>query len=267
MNFAVVGSRAVDAQFYERRGIYDTVTNVSMTDQLDWFLLNALPSLCNSPSSDCKRVMEESLFVLGEFGGNDYTHALLSGKNVNDITPFIPIVAQTIANGVNRLVEAGARTVMVPSVLPLGCAASYLTYYPSPKEEDYDENGCLIWVNQMASYHNHLLQEQLNRLRDRHPNAHIVYADLFHAAIQIYADPATSGFSEGALTACCGGGGPYNFNPGVQCGDEGATFCENPSMHTSINSCEVILFHPTNAINKPGYIKARRLLAPLAVPI
>lgn len=235
MNFGVVGSRAVDAKFYQERGIYDTVTNVSMTDQLDWFLLQALPSLCNSTSPDfCKKsVMEESLFVLGEFGGNDYYHALRSGQSLDDITPFIPMVAQTIANGVLRLVEAGARTVMVPSLLPVGCAASYLTFYRSPKEEDYDQNGCLIWGNELASYHNQLLQQQLNHLRDRHPHARVVYADFFNAAMQIYADPTASGFSEWALTACCGGGGPYNFNMDVQCGEEGASFCENPSLYVN----------------------------------
>ncbi|CAH9117960.1 unnamed protein product [Cuscuta epithymum] len=231
INFGVVGSRAVDAEFYMKMGIYDTITNISMTDQLNWFQ-QALPSLCNSPS-DCKRVMEESLFVLGEFGGNDYTHALLSGKDINVITTFTPHVTQTIARAVQRLLELGARTVMVPSVLPLGCAASYLTYYPSPKAEDYDEWGCLIWANDMAYHHNNLLQEQLHHLRRLHPYANIVYADLFHAAMQIYVAPSNSGFSAGALRACCGGGGPYNFNPSVQCGNEGATSCEDPSLYVN----------------------------------
>lgn len=49
VNFAVVGSRALDAEFYEKLDIFDTVTNVSMTDQLHAFK-DMIPSLCNSPS-------------------------------------------------------------------------------------------------------------------------------------------------------------------------------------------------------------------------
>lgn len=47
----------------------------------------------------CKEFLESSLFLLGEFGGNDYTHALLSHKTLNDILPIIPLVAQSIASG------------------------------------------------------------------------------------------------------------------------------------------------------------------------
>lgn len=56
INFAVVGSRAMDAKFYEKRGIYDTVTNVSMWDQLDWFK-QMLPYLCHNPSGECHSVI------------------------------------------------------------------------------------------------------------------------------------------------------------------------------------------------------------------
>ncbi|XP_031131452.1 GDSL esterase/lipase At1g28590-like [Ipomoea triloba] len=231
VNFAVVGSRALDAQFYEQRDIFDTVTNVSMTDQLNWFK-ELLPSLCSSPH-DCKELLDGSLFVLGEFGGNDYTHSLLSGKGINVIRPFIPIVTRAIAQAVHELVELGARTVMIPSVLPLGCAASYLTYYPSPNPDDYDELGCLIWVNEMASYHNQLLQQQLANVREIHPYANIVFADIYNAAMEVYQGPDTYGFSGGALRACCGGGGPYNFNTSAQCGNEGATACDNPSSYVN----------------------------------
>nr|GMC88256.1 GDSL esterase/lipase At1g28580-like [Ipomoea batatas] len=243
VNFAVVGSRALPAEFYEKLEIYDTVTNVSMRDQLHAFK-DMIPSLCNSPS-DCKNMLENSLFVLGEFGGNDYTHSLLSGKDITVIRPFIPIVAHAIAEGAHKLIELGARTVMVPSVLPLGCAASYLTYYPSPNPEDYDDLGCLIWVNDMASYHNQLLQKELNLVRERHPYANIIYTDIFNAAMQIYDGPDTLGFSGGALRACCGGGGEYNFNPDLQCGDEGATSCPDPSTYVNWDG-----YHLTEAAYK-----------------
>ncbi|KAK4723636.1 hypothetical protein R3W88_026415 [Solanum pinnatisectum] len=176
-NFAVVGSRVMDAQFYEKRGIYDIVTNVSMWDQLNWFkqiYIYIYIYIC------CKEFLESSLFLLGEFGGNDYTHALLSHKILNDILPIIPLVAQSIASGPHELVELGAKTIIVPSVLPLGCTSSYLTNFEGLNEEDYDELGCLIWPNEFASYHNELLQKELHRLRELHPHVNITYADYYN---------------------------------------------------------------------------------------
>lgn len=36
MNFAVVGATALDYEFYEKIGIINTDTNVSLGTQLDW---------------------------------------------------------------------------------------------------------------------------------------------------------------------------------------------------------------------------------------
>ncbi|XP_059301411.1 GDSL esterase/lipase At2g27360-like isoform X4 [Lycium ferocissimum] len=181
----------------------------------------------------CKKFLESSLFLLGEFGGNDYTHSLLSGKNLNDILPIIPVVVQSIASGAHELVELGAKTIMVPSVLPFGCASSYLTYFESWNEDDYDEIGCLIWPNEFASYHNELLQKELHRLRELHPHVNIIYADYYNAAMQLYRAPRRYGFLEGALVACCGGGGPYNFNIFALCGIFPATSCEDPNQYVN----------------------------------
>lgn len=37
----------------------------------------------------------------------------------------------------------------------------------------------------------------------------------------------------GELRACCGGGGPYNYNPQVMCGTEGSTVCDDLSSYIS----------------------------------
>ena len=41
------------------------------------------------------------------------------------------------------------------------------------------------------------------------------------------------GFTGGALTACCGGGGPYNVNTSVKCGDPSVSACDDPSKYVS----------------------------------
>jgi hypothetical protein len=43
----------------------------------------------------------------------------------------------------------------------------------------------------------------------------------------------TAGYKHGALRACCGGGGPYNYNMSASCGLPGATTCEDPDAHVS----------------------------------
>lgn len=38
-----------------------------------------------------------------------------------------------------------------------------------------------------------------------------------------------AGFTNGAVKACCGGGGPYNFNNSARCGHTGSKSCNSPS--------------------------------------
>lgn len=42
-----------------------------------------------------------------------------------------------------------------------------------------------------------------------------------------------AGYKRGALRACCGGGGPYNYNMSASCGLPGSTTCEDPDAHVS----------------------------------
>lgn len=41
------------------------------------------------------------------------------------------------------------------------------------------------------------------------------------------------GFLKSVLVACCGGGGPYNFNVSAQCGTSQATSCEDPKQYVN----------------------------------
>ncbi|KAK2984190.1 hypothetical protein RJ640_017303 [Escallonia rubra] len=146
---------------------------------------------------------------------------------------------------------------MVPGNFPIGCSPSYLTVFKSPNKEEYDpDTGCLIWLNKFAENHNELLQIELNQIQQLNPNATIIYADYYHAAMQFYRSPkefgrlwtssengikkiATNtpyiipGFSMGALTVCCGGGGSYNYNPLVECGRQPSTVGNDPSGYAS----------------------------------
>lgn len=88
------------------------------------------------------------------------------------------------------LIELGAQTVLIPGNLPIGCSAAFLTIYYGSSDEEYDSTtGCLIRLNKFAEYHNELLQSELNRIRELHPNVNIIYGDYYNAAMQFFRSP------------------------------------------------------------------------------
>lgn len=50
--------------------------------------------------AECKDYFGKSLFVVGEFGGNDYNAPLFSGVAFSEVKTYVPLVAKAIANGV-----------------------------------------------------------------------------------------------------------------------------------------------------------------------
>ncbi|XP_027105472.1 sinapine esterase-like isoform X3 [Coffea arabica] len=234
VNFAVSGATALNNSFFLEMGLQDLSTNVSLGTQLRWFK-DILPSLCSSNSSDCSREFLQSSFVLmGEIGGDDYNAALLGGIKPDEVKPYVPGVVREIASAIEELIKLGAVTLVVPGNFPIGCLASYLTYFQSSSQHDYDtDTGCINWLNDLAKYHNRLLQKELNRIRKLHPHATIIYADYYNAAMRFYRSPNKYGFRGEALRACCGTGGPYNCNTSIPCGYLPATPCKDPSLYVT----------------------------------
>ncbi|KAI5331305.1 hypothetical protein L3X38_021431 [Prunus dulcis] len=70
--------------------------------------------------------------------------------------------------------------------------------------------------------HNPLLQSHIGNHRRAFGRYHT-------GTLRSYRTCPFAGFTGETSKACCGGGGPYNFNSSVQCGNAGATVCENPS--------------------------------------
>ncbi|KAJ9563668.1 hypothetical protein OSB04_008828 [Centaurea solstitialis] len=231
VNFAVAGATALNSSFHEPRGFVNTMTNASLQVQLSWFK-QYLQSICDNPS-DCRNLIGRSLILMGEIGGNDYNHPILSGKPFSEIELFVPFVIDAIVSAVNELIEMGARTLVVPGNLPMGCLSSYLTTCGSENEEYDKTTGCLVRLNEFAKYHNELLQTKLNQIRELHLDVVVIYADYYNAAMQIYRSPDKFGFTNGVLKACCGAGGPYNFNWSIECGYLNTSLCDQPDTYVS----------------------------------
>lgn len=232
VNFAVAGATALDAKFFYDQRIGKIMwTNDSLSVQLGWFK-QLKSSLCTS-KQECDNYFKKSLFLVGEIGGNDYNYAYFAGGSIKQLRASVPLVVEAIAKATSFLIEEGAVELLVPGNLPIGCSAVYLTLFGSPNRTDYDRNGCLKAYNAFSKYHNNQLKTALQMLRQKYPHARIIYADYYGAAKRFYHAPQHHGFTGGTLTACCGGGGPYNFNNSARCGHIGSRTCSNPSSHAN----------------------------------
>ncbi|KAI7746971.1 hypothetical protein M8C21_026594, partial [Ambrosia artemisiifolia] len=180
-----------------------------------------------------RNFIARSLILVGEIGGNDYNFPILDGNPIDEVETLVIPVINTIVSAINELIEMGAQTLVVPGNFPIGCSSAYLTVCGSENEEYDPTTGCLIRLNEFVEYHNEMLQMQLNQIRELHPSVNIIYADYYNAAMQIYRFPYKFGFTNGALKACCGGGGQFNYNLTMKCGDEYATVCDEPSAYAN----------------------------------
>jgi phospholipase/lecithinase/hemolysin len=130
-----------------------------------------------------------------------------------------------------RLIQHGAKRIIVPGNLPTGCIPIILTLYASPSMADYDKHGCLTKFNGLALHHNDLLRTKVAELQKKHNRRHakIVFADYYGPVLELLGKPAGTNGGGSALVACCGGGGRYNYNVTAACGLPGATACADPS--------------------------------------
>lgn len=227
---AIIGATTMDSGFFQSLGIGDKIwNNGPLNTQIQWFQ-QLMPSICGS---SCKTYLSKSLFVLGEFGGNDYNAQLFGGYTPEQAAGQSGTIVDGIGKGVEQLIGLGAMYVVVPGVLPVGCFPIYLTLYGTSNAGDYDQYGCLTRFNTLSSRHNSLLQAKVSSLQSKYPWARIMYADFYSHVYDMVKSPSNYGFSTN-LRACCGaGGGKYNYQNGARCGMSGAYACSNPSSSLS----------------------------------
>ncbi|KAL6899636.1 hypothetical protein ACP4OV_006294 [Aristida adscensionis] len=250
VNFAVAGATALDAAALARRGVAVPHTNSSLGIQLQWFK-DFMSATTKSPE-EIRDMLAHSLVMVGEIGGNDYNYAFTANRpaaggerdlynigrmvtGVVEAMALVPDVVRAITAAARELLEMGAARVVIPGILPLGCAPSYLAAVDERDPAAYDGEGCLAGLNLFAQLHNVLLQRGIRELRAAYPGATVAYADYFYAYVRMLRDAERMGFDGGSLSAaCCGAGaGAYNFDMDRMCGAPGATVCARPDGRTS----------------------------------
>ncbi|PON99123.1 Lipase [Trema orientale] len=237
VNFAVAGATALDPEIFYQLKIGSSLwTNYSLSVQLGWFK-KLKSSLCTTMQGDseCESYLKKSLFLVGEIGGNDYNYPFFAGGTIQQVRALVPLVVEAITKATSALIEEGAVELVVPGNLPIGSTVVYLTLFQTPNKTHYDpRNGCLKAFNAFSKFHNRQLKHALEILRLKYPQAKIIYADYYAATKRFIDAPMLYGFeNETLFRACCGAGGPYNFNISVLCAQEGTTVCQDPSSYVS----------------------------------
>ncbi|XP_037409264.1 GDSL esterase/lipase At1g28600-like [Triticum dicoccoides] len=205
-NFAVFAATALPPEYFQRRGL-SIPGSANLGMQMGWFK-EVVQRIAPGPGA--RRLLGESLIILGEIGGNDYNFWLLNNNKTRETAyQFIPDVVNRIISIAQELIDLGAKTIMIPGNFPIGCVPKYLNDHQTGNRADYDQFGCLRWYNDFSMRHNTALFNEVNRLRARHPWVKLIYADYFGAAMEIFKNPHRFGIGD-PLVACCGGGGRYH---------------------------------------------------------
>ncbi|KAI3681839.1 hypothetical protein L6452_36644 [Arctium lappa] len=200
----------------------------------------------NLPPPD---IFGKSLYTF-YIGQNDFTSNLANG--IDGVKPTLPQVISQITNTIKELYGLGGRTFFVQNLAPIGCYPSFLVQLPHD-DNDTDEFGCMISYNNAVVEYNNMLHDALNQTRKELSDANVIYVDSHKALLELFHHPASHGLKYGTLACCGNGGGSYNYNPKVFCGNNKvvngknvtALACGDPENYVSWDGV-----HTTEAANK-----------------
>ncbi|KAJ1258134.1 hypothetical protein BS78_10G051100 [Paspalum vaginatum] len=194
-------------------------------------------------------IFGNALYTIG-IGQNDFT-SNLGSLGVEGVKQSLPSVVNQISWTIQDLYNIGARNFMVFNMAPIGCYPAFLTELPHDSN-DLDEFGCMKSYNSGVIYYNELLNNSLADVRKKLQDASIVYVDKHTVTLELFRYPNAHGLKYGTR-ACCGyGGGTYNFNQNVYCGNSKvvngktstAEACGDPQNYVSWDG-----IHATEAAN------------------
>ncbi|KAK9108357.1 hypothetical protein Syun_024368 [Stephania yunnanensis] len=227
VNFAVAGSTAINHEFFVKNNMTLNITPQSIQTELLWFHNFLQAHGCvEANSTQCRELMDDALFWIGEIGVNDYAYTIGSDVSFETIQP---LAINSMISFLEALLKTGAKYVVVQGLPPTGCLPLTLIL-ASP--DDRDEFRCVETVNELMKKHNYILQAKLIHLRKQFPNAIISYADFWSAYHVVMKHSHRFKFKEPFKTCCGTGGGDYNYDPFTTCGSPSVSkACPNPSEY------------------------------------
>ncbi|PHT48400.1 hypothetical protein CQW23_12608 [Capsicum baccatum] len=201
----------------------------------------------NLPPSD---IFGKSLYTFN-IGQNDFTGNLAS-KGTGGVKEYLPQVVSQITSTIKEIYGLGGRTFLVLNLAPIGCYPAFLVELPH-ESSDIDEFGCMKSYNNAVVDYNKMLKDALAQTRKDLSDANVIYVDTHAVLLELFQHPTSHGFKYGNKACCGNGGGAYNFNQQVFCGNTkqingqtlSATACEDPYSYVSWDG-----IHATEAANK-----------------
>ncbi|OEL33340.1 GDSL esterase/lipase [Dichanthelium oligosanthes] len=198
------------------------------------------------PSPD---IFGHALYTI-DIGQNDFT-SNLGSLGVEKVKQNLPSVVNQISWTIQDLYNIGARNSW--------CS----TWRPSDATRHSSRSfhiAAMTWMNLDASkptmtefYYNELLKISLPEVRKKLQDASIVYVNKHTVTLELFGHPDAHGLKYGTKAYCGYGGGVYNFNQNVYCGNSKAVngqtvttaACGDPHNYVSWNG-----IHATEAANK-----------------
>ncbi|CAM8911319.1 unnamed protein product [Rhodiola kirilowii] len=185
-------------------------------------------------------------------GQNDFT-SQLNDIGVGGVQEILPAVVYEIGKTVKEIYGIGGRTFWILNMAPVGCYPSFLVQLMHHHSSDLDQYGCLKPINDAVAKYNEMLKNKLAETRQDLPDASVILVDVYSLMLELFKHPKKHGLWNG-VKACCGyGGGKYNYNQQVYCGNSNmidgknitATACEDPYHYVSWDG-----IHATEVANK-----------------
>nr|GMD52482.1 GDSL esterase/lipase LIP-4-like [Ipomoea batatas] len=225
VNFAVAGAKTVQ----EDGDLFTLATQVLQFRRFHAFslILNSKGNSGTFRDDDFKN----ALYMI-DIGQNDLSGAFLDNHLTKPQLPNITSFLDEIRSAISEMYRLGGKHFWVHNTGPLGCLPYMLMKMGTNVRADYDEVGCLKYLNDVAQEFNTILQKLCEELKSDLKDAVIVYVDMYTIKYNVISNYALYGF-ESALMACCGGGGPpYNAN--ISCGPPGqGIVCEKGKRYIS----------------------------------
>lgn len=102
------------------------------------------------------------------------------------------------------MIEHGAKTLVVPGMIPSGCAPPVLVTFEDADASEYDATtGCLKEPNEIVKLHNSLLRDAVQKLRAEHPDVTIIHTDLFNHVMEMVKSPEKFGRYHSIILCIC----------------------------------------------------------------
>uniref|UniRef100_A0A0D9WD32 Uncharacterized protein n=1 Tax=Leersia perrieri TaxID=77586 RepID=A0A0D9WD32_9ORYZ len=214
VNFAIAGSTATPGE-----------TTFSLDVQLDQFVFFKERCLENIERGEDAPIdskgFDNALYTM-DLGHNDIM-GILHLPYHETLAKLPPIVAE-IKKAVETLHKNGAKKFWIHGTGALGCLPQKLAMRKD--DEDLDEHGCIIRINNVAKRFNKLLSETCDDLRLQFTDSTIVFVDMFAIKYDLVANHTKYGIEKPLMTCCGHGGPPYNYDPKKSCTANDKDLCK-----------------------------------------